>query len=114
MDLSNPSAGVENATLVGYGPKSGSARRRARRGPATARTDAGSATQMQVQGSFALGRADTSEVVAGDEEPVPATAAREPERSAETGPPAPGRSAGCWPSRRCASSPASSASTSRR
>ena len=86
MDLSNPSAGVENATLVGYGPKSGAARRRARRGPATARTDAGSATQLQVQGSFTLGQADTSEVVEGDEDPVPATAARETERSAEIRP----------------------------
>ncbi len=86
MDLSNPSAGVENATLVGYGPKSGAARRRARRGPATARTSAGSATQLQVQGSFTLGRADTSEVVEGDEDPVPATAARETERSGEVRP----------------------------
>ncbi|QIK67769.1 2-oxo acid dehydrogenase subunit E2 [Nocardioides sp. HDW12B] len=90
MDLSNPSAGVENATLVGYGPKSGAARRRARRGPATARTDAGSATQLQVQGSFTLGQADTSEVVEGDEDPVPATAAREPERSPEV------RASGAW------------------
>lgn len=86
MDLSNPSAGVENATLVGYGPKSGAARRRARRGPATARTDAGSATQLQVQGSFTLGQADTSEVVEGNEDPVPSTAAREPERSGEVRP----------------------------
>ncbi len=86
MDLSNPSAGVENATLVGYGPKSGAARRRARRGPATARTAAGSATQLQVQGSFTLGQADTSEVVEGDEDAVPATAAREPERPGEIRP----------------------------
>jgi 2-oxoisovalerate dehydrogenase E2 component (dihydrolipoyl transacylase) len=80
VDLSNPSAGRENATLVGYGPKSGAARRRARRGPATARTEAGSATQMQVQGSFSLGQADTSEVVEADEEPVPSRAARETAR----------------------------------
>ena len=77
MDLSNPSAGSTNATLVGYGPKSGAAMRRARRGPATASTLAGSATQMQVQGSFAAGAADTSEVVAADEPPVPAVPARE-------------------------------------
>ena len=81
MDLSNPSAGAENATLVGYGPKSGSALRRARRGHATAKTDAGSATQMQVQGSFALGMRDTSEVVPADEEPVPAVRARETKAS---------------------------------
>jgi pyruvate dehydrogenase E2 component (dihydrolipoamide acetyltransferase) len=77
MDLSNPAAaGGENQTLVGYGPKSGAAMRRARRGPATAKTDAGSATQMQVQGSFTLGQADTSEVVPADEPPVPAVEAR--------------------------------------
>ena len=79
MDLSNPAAtgGGENQTLVGYGPRSGSAQRKARRGPATAKTMAGSATQMQVQGSFALGARDTSEVVPADEPPVPATPARE-------------------------------------
>ena len=77
LDLSNPAAaGGENQTLVGYGPKSGAAMRRARRGPATAKTDAGSATQMQVQGSFTLGQADTSEVVPADEPPVPAVEAR--------------------------------------
>jgi pyruvate dehydrogenase E2 component (dihydrolipoamide acetyltransferase) len=90
MDLSNPAAGAEDATLVGYGPKSGAARRRARRGPATARTDAGSATQMQVQGSFALGQADTSDVVEADEEPVPARPARQTERSPEV------RASGAW------------------
>lgn len=79
IDPHNPAAsgGGENQTLVGYGPRSGSAMRRARRGHATARTDAGSAAQMQVQGSFAAGGTDTSEVVPADEEPVPATAARE-------------------------------------
>src|SRR5687767_8268052 len=77
VDLSNPAAaGGENQTLVGYGPKSGAAMRRARRGPATAKTDAGSATQLQVQGSFTLGQADTSEVVPADEPPVPAVEAR--------------------------------------
>ncbi len=77
LDLSNPAAGATNATLVGYGPRSGAAQRKARRGPATARTMAGSATQMQVQGSFSLGGADTSDVVAADEQPVPAVPARE-------------------------------------
>jgi 2-oxoisovalerate dehydrogenase E2 component (dihydrolipoyl transacylase) len=78
MDLSNPAAtgGGENQTLVGYGPRSGSAMRRARRGPATARTMAGSAAQMQVQGSFFAGARDTSDVVPADEAPVPATSAR--------------------------------------
>src|SRR4051794_11838392 len=78
MDLSNPAAsgGGENQTLVGYGPRAGAALRRARRGPATPATTAGSAAQMQVQGSFALGRTDPAEVEPGDEEPVPAVAAR--------------------------------------
>jgi pyruvate dehydrogenase E2 component (dihydrolipoamide acetyltransferase) len=79
IDPHNPAAtgGGENQTLVGYGPRSGRAMRRARRGPATARTDAGSAAQMQVQGSFAAGGTDTSDVVPADEPPVPATPARE-------------------------------------
>ena len=81
IDMSNPAAGAENATLVGYGPRSGSARRRARRGPATASSEGGSAAQMQVQGSFAAGGADTSEVVEGKEEAVPSRAAREPDRT---------------------------------
>lgn len=78
VDPHNPAAtgGGENQTLVGYGPRSGSAMRRARRGPATASTQGGSAAQMQVQGSFALGGADTSEVVPADEPPVPSTPAR--------------------------------------
>jgi 2-oxoisovalerate dehydrogenase E2 component (dihydrolipoyl transacylase) len=83
MDLSNPAAtgGGENQTLVGYGPRSGAALRRARRGPATAATLAGSAAQMQVQGSFALGQADSTEVVPADEPPVPAVTAREQDSS---------------------------------
>ncbi len=86
LDLSNPAAGAENATLVGYGPKSGSALRRARRGHATARTEAGSATQLQVQGSFGLGMRDTSEVVPANEDPVPSVAARNGDaESAKTG-----------------------------
>ncbi len=77
VDLSNPAAGMTNTTLVGYGPRSGSALRRARRGPATAATPGGAATQLQVQGSFTMGQADTSEVVPADEEPVPSVPARE-------------------------------------
>ncbi len=78
IDPHNPAAsgGGENQTLVGYGPRSGRAMRRARRGPATARTEAGSAAQMQVQGSFAAGARDTSDVVPADEPPVPSTPAR--------------------------------------
>jgi pyruvate dehydrogenase E2 component (dihydrolipoamide acetyltransferase) len=77
IDLSNPSAGRDNTTLVGYGPKSGSALRRPRRGAATAATQAGAATQLQVQGTFMPGGGETTEVVPADEKPVPAVAARE-------------------------------------
>ena len=84
MDPYNPAAsGGENQTLVGYGPRSGSAMRRARRGPATARSQAGSATQMQLQGSFHAGVRDTSDVVPADEPAVPATSARERPEQAE-------------------------------
>src|SRR3954451_20394354 len=78
MDLSHPAAsgGGDNQTLVGYGPRAGAALRRARRGPATPATTAGSAAQMQVQGSFALGQPESTEVVPGDEDPVPAVPAR--------------------------------------
>ncbi len=84
IDMSNPAAtgGGENQTLVGYGPREGSAKRRPRRGAATAASDAGAATQLQVQGAFAAGGAQTSDVVEADEPAVPATPAA---RSAEPG-----------------------------
>lgn len=78
IDLSNPSAtgGGENQTLVGYGPRSGKAMRRARRGPATAATAAGSAAQLQVQGVYEQpGVRASAEVVPADEAAVPAVAA---------------------------------------
>jgi 2-oxoisovalerate dehydrogenase E2 component (dihydrolipoyl transacylase) len=78
IDMSNPAAtgGGENQTLVGYGPKSGSALRRARRGPATAASDAGAAAQLQVQGVFEQpGVQTTTEVVPASETPVPAAPA---------------------------------------
>jgi len=87
IDLSNPAAtgGGENQTLVGYGPKSGSALRRARRGPATAASDAGAATQMQVQGVFEQpGVQTTTEVVPADEPAVPAAAAAHEAAGVET------------------------------
>jgi pyruvate dehydrogenase E2 component (dihydrolipoamide acetyltransferase) len=62
-------------TLVGYGPRAAQARRRPRKGGATAGTDAGAATQMQVQGAFSPGGAQSQEVAAADEPPVPATSA---------------------------------------
>ncbi len=84
IDMSNPAAtgGGENQTLVGYGPRETHAKRRARRGAATAATDAGAASQLQVQGAFAPGGAQSSDVAEADEAPVPATPAA---RSGEPG-----------------------------
>ncbi|MGZ4473867.1 MAG: dihydrolipoamide acetyltransferase family protein [Nocardioidaceae bacterium] len=75
IDLSNPAAtgGGENQTLVGYGPRETHAKRRPRRGAATPATDAGAATQLQVQGAFTQGGAESTDVVEGQETPVPAT-----------------------------------------
>jgi pyruvate dehydrogenase E2 component (dihydrolipoamide acetyltransferase) len=77
IDMSNPAAtgGGENQTLVGYGPRETHAKRRARRGVATAASDAGAATQLQVQGAFAPGGAQSSDVVEAEETPVPSTPA---------------------------------------
>lgn len=69
IDTNVPPEG--NPTLVGYGPREVVARRRPRRGPASAASDAGAATQMQVQGAFAPGGAASDEVVPADEPPVP-------------------------------------------
>src|SRR5690606_24933317 len=50
--------------------------RRARRGSASPRSEAGANTQMQVQGAFAPGGAQSQDVMETDEPPVPATSAR--------------------------------------
>ena len=77
IDLSNPAAtgGGENQTLVGYGPREGTGKRRPRRGAATPATEAGAATQQQVQGAFTPGGGEGAEVAEADEPAVPATAA---------------------------------------
>ena len=76
IDLSNPaSGGGENQTLVGYGPRAASAKRRARRGAASPHSEAGASAQLQLQGAFAPGGAESSEVVEGDEPAVPAAPA---------------------------------------
>ncbi len=67
IDLSNPSAGGENQTLVGYGPREAAVQRRRRRGPATPAAEAAANTQMQVQGAFTPGGAQSGEVVAVEE-----------------------------------------------
>jgi 2-oxoisovalerate dehydrogenase E2 component (dihydrolipoyl transacylase) len=85
IDLSNPAAsgGGEGESLVGRNKADRGPLRRARRGAASPATAAGAATQMQVQGAFAPGGAQTGEVLEADEAPVPATSARtEPAASA--------------------------------
>ncbi|HEX4977467.1 MAG TPA: dihydrolipoamide acetyltransferase family protein [Nocardioides sp.] len=76
IDLSNPAAtgGGENQTLVGYGPREGASKRRARRA-ATPASDAGAAAQEQLQGAFAAGGAQPAEVEPADEPVVPSTPA---------------------------------------
>jgi 2-oxoisovalerate dehydrogenase E2 component (dihydrolipoyl transacylase) len=76
IDMSNPAAtgGGENQTLVGYGPREGASKRRARR-PAVPATMAGAGAQQQVQGAFGLGGAEAVEVEDADEPVVPATPA---------------------------------------
>ncbi|HEU4511735.1 MAG TPA: dihydrolipoamide acetyltransferase family protein [Nocardioidaceae bacterium] len=71
-------------TLVGYGPRTAEARRRPRKGSATPTSEAGAATQMQLQGAFTPGGAQSQPVVEADEPAVPARSAR-PAVHAETG-----------------------------
>ena len=84
IDMSNPAAtgGGENQTLVGYGPRTASAQRRPRRGGASPASDAGAAAQLQVQGAFGQGGAETADVVEADEPAVPATPAAHHEPAA--------------------------------
>ncbi|MBD8868165.1 dihydrolipoamide acetyltransferase family protein [Nocardioides donggukensis] len=85
IDTNVPPAAGENATLVGYGPREVTARRRPRKGTASPSTEAAAATQMQVQGAFAPGGAQSQAVVEADEPAVPARS----EAPAEPGPSAP-------------------------
>lgn len=87
MDLSNPAAsgGGEGESLVGRNKAERGPQRRARKGSATPRTEAGAQTQMQLQGAFAPGGARSDEVAAVDEPAVPATSAA-PARAAEPAP----------------------------
>ncbi len=62
-------------TLVGYGPRTVEAKRRPRKGSASPATDAGAATQLQVQGAFAPGGAQSQAVAESDEPAVPAHSA---------------------------------------
>lgn len=86
IDLSNPAASgsMEGASLVGRIKADRGPMRRARRGSASPSTLAGAQTQMQVQGAFAPGGAQSDEVMPADESPVPAT----DQRAHEPAPPA--------------------------
>nr|WP_221634499.1 dihydrolipoamide acetyltransferase family protein [Nocardioides luti] len=83
IDLSNPAAsgGGEGESLVGRNKADRGPIRRARKGPASPGTEAGANTQLQLQGAFAAGGAQSSEVAAADEPAVPATSALEPDRA---------------------------------
>ncbi|MCW2819963.1 MAG: catalytic protein of component of various dehydrogenase complexe [Marmoricola sp.] len=74
IDLSNPAAsgGGEGESLVGRNKADRGPVRRPRRGSASPSSDAGAATQMQLQGAFAPGGAQSDPVVEGDEPAVPA------------------------------------------
>jgi pyruvate dehydrogenase E2 component (dihydrolipoamide acetyltransferase) len=76
IDLSNPAAsgGGEGESLVGRNKADRGPLRRPRKGSASPRTDAGAAAQMQVQGAFAPGGAQSDDVAPADERPVPARA----------------------------------------
>jgi 2-oxoisovalerate dehydrogenase E2 component (dihydrolipoyl transacylase) len=75
MDLSNPAAsgGGEGESLVGRNKADRGPLRRARK--ASPSTEAGAATQMQLQGAFTPGGAQRDEVTPADEPAVPATPA---------------------------------------
>ncbi len=85
IDLSNPAAsgGGEGESLVGRNKADRGPLRRPRKGPASPSTDAGAATQLQLQGAFAAGGAQSDDVAPADEPAVPAKAvsSQEPERA---------------------------------
>jgi 2-oxoisovalerate dehydrogenase E2 component (dihydrolipoyl transacylase) len=73
IDLSNPAAsgGGEGESLVGRNKADRGPTRRARRGAASPASEAGAATQMQLQGAFTPGGAQSEAVVESDEPAVP-------------------------------------------
>jgi len=77
IDLSNPAAsgGGEGESLVGRMKAERGPQRRARKGAAAPATDAGAQAQMQLQGAFAPGGAQSQEVTPADEAAVPAESA---------------------------------------
>jgi len=77
MDLSNPAAsgGGEGESLVGRNKAERAPMRRPRLGSASPSTESAAATQMQVQGAFSPGGAQSQAVVESDEPSVPARSA---------------------------------------
>lgn len=78
IDLSNPAAsgGGEGESLVGRNKADRGPVRRARKGGASPRSEGAASTQMQVQGAFAPGGAQSQDVAEDDEPSVPARSAR--------------------------------------
>jgi 2-oxoisovalerate dehydrogenase E2 component (dihydrolipoyl transacylase) len=74
IDLSNPAAsgGGEGESLVGRNKADRGPTRRPRRGAASPASEAGAATQMQLQGAFTPGGARSEAVLESDEPAVPA------------------------------------------
>ena len=115
IDLSNPAAsgGGEGESLVGRNKADRGPLRRPAQGSASPATAAGAATQMQLQGAFAPGGAQSDDGRrgrrAGRAGHARARRPRAPRRWCRAARrPA---TSGCWPSRRCASWPRTSAST---
>jgi 2-oxoisovalerate dehydrogenase E2 component (dihydrolipoyl transacylase) len=81
IDLSNPAAsgGGEGESLVGRNKADRGPIRRPRKGPASPSTESAAATQMQLQGAFAPGGAQSQDVVESDEPAVPARSVVPPE-----------------------------------
>ncbi len=77
IDLSNPAAsgGGEGESLVGRMKADRGPMRRPRKGSASPATESAAATQMQVQGAFAPGGAQSQAVIEADEPAVPAVPA---------------------------------------
>ena len=88
IDLSNPAAsgGGEGESLVGRNKADRGPLRRPRKGSATPSTESAAATQMQLQGAFAAGGAQSQAVVESDEPAVPAHSVVDPDTSVETTP----------------------------
>ena len=71
IDTNLPPAEDQHNTLVGYGPRETVAQRRPRKGRGTPVSDAGEATQRQVQGAFGQGAAESPPVEEADEPAAP-------------------------------------------